>query len=202
MDIGNEEVGKPVADYFGITGDAPKVTYFLYLLFWISLFLYACLTCWGTSILQIVMTFFLQILGYVASEETKKYVFDGEVILEKIKVEITIYLHFSLCCFCNYICETAIHFIRHLGRILWKTSSNHSINQTQFPRMWVFAGSFNLINFYVNALITFSPIFMLQNDGDIKIVVGNNFDDIVLDESKDVLLEVVIFSYFLWWLVF
>lgn len=31
---------------------------------------------------------------------------------------------------------------------------------------------------------------MAQNDGDVKIVVGNNFDDIVLDESKDVLLEV------------
>ncbi|XLR68953.1 hypothetical protein S83_019625, partial [Arachis hypogaea] len=28
------------------------------------------------------------------------------------------------------------------------------------------------------------------NDGDVKIVVGDNFDDIVLDESKDVLLEV------------
>lgn len=33
---------------------------------------------------------------------------------------------------------------------------------------------------------------MLQNDGDVKIVVGNNFDDIVLDESKDVLLEVAL----------
>lgn len=32
--------------------------------------------------------------------------------------------------------------------------------------------------------------FSQQNDGDVKIVVGNNFDDIVLDESKDVLLEV------------
>lgn len=30
----------------------------------------------------------------------------------------------------------------------------------------------------------------MQNDEDVKIVVGNNFDDIVLDESKDVLLEV------------
>ena len=30
-----------------------------------------------------------------------------------------------------------------------------------------------------------------QNDGDVKIVVGNNFDEIVLDESKDVLLEVI-----------
>jgi len=28
-----------------------------------------------------------------------------------------------------------------------------------------------------------------KNDGDVKIVVGNNFDEIVLDESKDVLLE-------------
>ncbi|RYR53118.1 hypothetical protein Ahy_A06g028053 [Arachis hypogaea] len=29
-----------------------------------------------------------------------------------------------------------------------------------------------------------------KNDGDVKIVVGDNFDDIVLDESKDVLLEI------------
>lgn len=32
----------------------------------------------------------------------------------------------------------------------------------------------------------------MQNDGDVKIVVGNNFDEIVLDESKDVLLEVLV----------
>ncbi|KAL0460201.1 UNVERIFIED_CONTAM: protein disulfide isomerase-like 1-4 [Sesamum latifolium] len=30
----------------------------------------------------------------------------------------------------------------------------------------------------------------VANDGDVKIVVGNNFDDIVLDESKDVLLQI------------
>jgi uncharacterized membrane-anchored protein len=30
----------------------------------------------------------------------------------------------------------------------------------------------------------------VQNDGDVKIVVSNSFDDIVLDETKDVLLEV------------
>lgn len=36
----------------------------------------------------------------------------------------------------------------------------------------------------------FLSITMGQNDGDVKIVVGNNFDEIVLDESKDVLLEV------------
>jgi hypothetical protein len=30
----------------------------------------------------------------------------------------------------------------------------------------------------------------MQNDEDVKIVVGKNLDQVVLDESKDVLLEV------------
>jgi hypothetical protein len=30
----------------------------------------------------------------------------------------------------------------------------------------------------------------MQNDEDVKVVVGKNLDQIVLDESKDVLLEV------------
>ncbi len=30
----------------------------------------------------------------------------------------------------------------------------------------------------------------VQNDGDVKIVVSNSFDDVVLDETKDVLLDV------------
>jgi protein disulfide-isomerase A1 len=33
-------------------------------------------------------------------------------------------------------------------------------------------------------------IIPFQNDGDVKVVVGKNFDDVVLDESRDVLLEV------------
>lgn len=36
----------------------------------------------------------------------------------------------------------------------------------------------------------FYMYWLIQNDGDVKVVVGNNFDEIVLDESKDVLLEV------------
>lgn len=40
----------------------------------------------------------------------------------------------------------------------------------------------------------FLLIAVAQNDGDVKIVVGNNFDEIVLDESKDVLLEVSFLS--------
>ncbi|CAH8362446.1 unnamed protein product [Eruca vesicaria subsp. sativa] len=35
-----------------------------------------------------------------------------------------------------------------------------------------------------------SNFWCLQNDGDVKSVVGDNFDEIVLDESKDVLLKV------------
>ncbi|KAF2284658.1 hypothetical protein GH714_028868 [Hevea brasiliensis] len=76
VELDNEDVGKPVADYFGITGNAPTV------------------------------------LAYTGNNDGQKFVLDGELTLEKIK-----------------------------------------------------------------------------NDGDVKIVVGNNFDEIVLDESKDVLLE-------------
>ena len=39
---------------------------------------------------------------------------------------------------------------------------------------------------YFKAVIT-----LLQNEDDVKVVVANNFNDIVLDESKDVLLEVL-----------
>ncbi|KAG6415411.1 hypothetical protein SASPL_122822 [Salvia splendens] len=100
VDVGNEDVGKPVADYFGITGDDPKV------------------------------------LGYVASEETKKFVFDGEVTLETIKT---------------------------FGEAFVEDKLKPFYKSDPIPE---------------------------NNDGDVKIVVGNNFDDIVLDESKDVLLEI------------
>ncbi|KAG5238079.1 protein disulfide isomerase [Salix suchowensis] len=76
VEMDNEDVGKPVSEYFGISGTAPKV------------------------------------LAYTGNDDAKKFVLDGDVTLDKIK-----------------------------------------------------------------------------NDGDVKIVVGNNFDEIVLDESKDVLLE-------------
>ena len=39
---------------------------------------------------------------------------------------------------------------------------------------------------YFKAVLT-----LLQNEDDVKVVVANNFNDIVLDESKDVLLEVL-----------
>ncbi|KAM0007414.1 putative protein disulfide-isomerase [Helianthus debilis subsp. tardiflorus] len=96
----NEDVGKPVADYFGITGDAP------------------------------------QVLAYTGNDDAKKFVFDQDLTLENLKV---------------------------------------------------FGEDF--LNDKLKPVYKSDPI-PEQNDGDVKIVVGNNFDDIVLDESKDVLLEI------------
>ncbi|XP_043703594.1 protein disulfide isomerase-like 1-4 [Telopea speciosissima] len=76
------------------------------------------------------------ILAYAGNEDAKKYVFDGELTLDRIKA---------------------------------------------------FAEDFlddKLKPFYKSDPIPES------NDGNVKIVVGNNFDEIVLDESKDVLLEI------------
>ncbi|KAI3450560.1 hypothetical protein Pfo_007225 [Paulownia fortunei] len=100
VEIDNEEVGKPVADYFGVIGDAPKV------------------------------------LGYAVNDDTKKYILDGEVTLEKIKA---------------------------FGEAFLEDKLKPFYKSDPIPE---------------------------TNDGDVKIIVGNNFDDIVLDESKDVLLEI------------
>ncbi|KAL3618536.1 Protein disulfide isomerase-like 1-4 [Castilleja foliolosa] len=100
VEIDNEEEGKPVADYFGVAGDAPKV------------------------------------LGYAGNDDTKKYFLDGEVTFEKIKA---------------------------FGEDFLEDKLKPFYKSDPIPE---------------------------TNDEDVKIVVGNNFDDIVLDESKDVLLEI------------
>ncbi|XP_011089301.1 protein disulfide isomerase-like 1-4 [Sesamum indicum] len=100
VQVDNEDVGKPVADYFGVAGDSPKV------------------------------------LGYAANDETKKYILDGEVTHEKIKA---------------------------FGEAFLEDKLKPFYKSDPVP---------------------------VTNDGDVKIIVGNNFDDIVLDESKDVLLEI------------
>ncbi|KAJ8512170.1 hypothetical protein OPV22_002604 [Ensete ventricosum] len=79
VEMDNEDVGKPVSDNFGVTGDDP------------------------------------QVLAYTGNEYAKKFILEGEVTLDEVK-----------------------------------------------------------------------------NDGDVKIIVGKNFDEIVLDESKDVLLEIYV----------
>lgn len=96
----NEEVGEPVANYFGITGQETTV------------------------------------LAYTGNEDARKFFLDGEVSLEAIK-------------------DFAEGFLQD-----------------------------KLTPFYKSEPVPES------NDGDVKIVVGKNLDLIVLDESKDVLLEI------------
>ncbi|KAJ0967637.1 hypothetical protein J5N97_024554 [Dioscorea zingiberensis] len=100
VEMDDEDVGRPVSDYFGVTGDGPKV------------------------------------LAYSGNEDAKKFVLEGEVTLESVKA-------------------FAEGFVEDKLKPFYKSDP---IPET--------------------------------NDGDVKIVVGNNFDDIVLDESKDVLLEI------------
>ncbi|XP_027086262.1 protein disulfide isomerase-like 1-4 [Coffea eugenioides] len=100
VEMDNEDTGRPVADYFGIEGNASKV------------------------------------LGFLGNDDAKKYIFDGEITLEKIKA-------------------FGADFLEDKLKPFYKSD----------------------------------PI-PTTNDGDVKIVVGNNFDEIVLEESKDVLLEI------------
>lgn len=54
--------------------------------------------------------------------------------------------------------------------------------------------SVSLYNYMMGSFSTYCTIMRfcvpIQNEGDVKIVVGKNLDQIVLDESKDALLEV------------
>ncbi|CAI9759218.1 unnamed protein product [Fraxinus pennsylvanica] len=100
VELDNEDVGKPVSEYFGVTGEAPTV------------------------------------LAYTGNDDARKFILDGELTVSSIK-------------------SFGEKFLED-----------------------------NLKPFYKS-----DPI-PENNDGDVKIVVGNNFDEIVLDESKDVLLEI------------
>ncbi|XP_057485755.1 protein disulfide isomerase-like 1-4 [Actinidia eriantha] len=100
VEMDNEDVGKPVSDYFGVAGDAPRV------------------------------------LAYTGNDDGKKFVLDGEMTSQSIK-------------------SFAENFLEDKVKPFYKSDP---VPET--------------------------------NDGDVKVVVGNNFDDVVLDESKDVLLEI------------
>ncbi|KAK7312563.1 hypothetical protein VNO77_36510 [Canavalia gladiata] len=100
VEMDNEDVGKPVADYFGIAGNAPKV------------------------------------LAFTGNDDGKKFVLDGEVTVDNIKA---------------------------FGKDFLEDKLKPFLKSDPVPE---------------------------SNDGDVKIVVGDNFDEIVLDESKDVLLEI------------
>lgn len=96
----DDEVGRPVSDYFGATGDAP------------------------------------QVIGYIEDENHKKFILVGEITLEKIKA---------------------------FGEDFLEDKLKPFYKSDPIPK---------------------------TNDADVKVVVGNNFDKIVLNESKDVLLEI------------
>ncbi|KAM3317906.1 hypothetical protein ACQJBY_035556 [Aegilops geniculata] len=96
----NEEVGEPVANYFGITGNETTV------------------------------------LAYTGNEDAKKFFFSGEISLDTIK-------------------EFAQDFL--------EDKLTPSYKSDPVPE---------------------------SNDEDVKVVVGKSLDQIVLDESKDVLLEI------------
>ncbi|KAK6136217.1 hypothetical protein DH2020_030049 [Rehmannia glutinosa] len=55
------------------------------------------------------------------------------------------------------------------------------------PSVLAYTGNDDARKFLLDGELTIDSI---KNDGDVKIVVGDNFDEIVLDESKDVLLEI------------
>ncbi|KAG9445584.1 hypothetical protein H6P81_011712 [Aristolochia fimbriata] len=100
VEMDDEDVGKPVSDYFGVTGIGPIV------------------------------------LGYTGNDDAKKHKLDGDVTLESVKA---------------------------FGQGFLEDKLKPFYKSDPIPE---------------------------TNDGDVKIVVGDNFDDIVLDESKDVLLEI------------
>ncbi|XP_073032446.1 protein disulfide isomerase-like 1-4 [Primulina eburnea] len=100
VELDNEDVGKEVSEYFGVSGVFPRV------------------------------------IAYTGNDDARKFLLDGELTISSIK-------------------SFGENFLQD-----------------------------NLRPFYKS-----DPI-PEKNDGDVKIVVGNNFDEIVLDESKDVLLEI------------
>ncbi|XVE79751.1 hypothetical protein DITRI_Ditri14bG0081700 [Diplodiscus trichospermus] len=100
VQLDNEDFGRPVADYFGVSGDGPKI------------------------------------LAYTGNDDARKFVLDGDVTFDKIKV---------------------------FGEDFLEDKLKPFYKSDPIPE---------------------------TNDGDVKVVVGNNFDEIVLDESKDVLLEI------------
>ncbi|KAF5959534.1 hypothetical protein HYC85_000743 [Camellia sinensis] len=95
VEMDNEDFGRPVSEYFGVSGDAPRV------------------------------------IAYTGNDDARKFVLDSDLTLSSIK-------------------SFGEDFLEDKLKPFYKSDP---VPET--------------------------------NDGDVKIVVGNNFDEIVLDESKD-----------------
>ncbi|XWS71813.1 hypothetical protein CRYUN_Cryun03dG0170200 [Craigia yunnanensis] len=102
VQVDNEDFGRLIADYFGVSGDGPKI------------------------------------LAFTGNDDGRKFVLHGDVTLDKIKA---------------------------FGEDFLEDKLKPFYKSDPIPE---------------------------TNDEDVKVVVGNNFDEIVLDESKDVLLEVLL----------
>ena len=89
----NEDVGKPVSDYFGVAGDAPRVS------FPHSFFFFKSDIC---SRIQFIQTKFwrlftyMQVLAYTGNEDGKKFVLDGALTSQSIKVRKCFFLSFCV----------------------------------------------------------------------------------------------------------
>jgi hypothetical protein len=77
----NEEVGEPVANYFGITGQETTVMPFMFVILFFCALIY--LTETECSNLTSIT---LQVLAYTGNEDAKKFFLSGEMSLDNIKV--------------------------------------------------------------------------------------------------------------------
>ena len=98
VQVDNEDFGRPVADYFGVSGDGPKVSlsYPLWSFFPLVLFFWMedmggrgeiCCTYLQQIWYSLNGVFFItQILAYTGNDDARKFVLDGDVAFDKIKV--------------------------------------------------------------------------------------------------------------------
>jgi protein disulfide-isomerase A1 len=77
----NEEVGEPVANYFGITGQETTVMPLTFVILFFGTLIYLTETeCSNFTLIT------LQVLAYTGNEDAKKFFFSGEMSLDNIKV--------------------------------------------------------------------------------------------------------------------
>ncbi|CAH2064091.1 unnamed protein product [Thlaspi arvense] len=106
-----------------------------------------------------------KVLVYTGNEDMRKFILDGELTVKNIKT-------------------LAEDFLADKLKPFYKSDpvpENVSLPTFQHTHT---SDNPTLI------ILTHELLNETQDDGDVKIIVGNNFDEIVLDESKDVLLEI------------
>ncbi|KAF5178921.1 disulfide isomerase-like 1-4 [Thalictrum thalictroides] len=179
VEMDNEDVGKPVSEYFGVS-DGPKI------------------------------------LGYTGNEDARKFFHDGEVTLDTIKLLLFATSKDSEKVLPAF--QDAAKLFKGKLICIFVEMDNEDVGKpvseyfgvSDGPKILGYTGNEDARKFFHDGEVTLDtikafgadfledklkPFFKSDpipetNDEDVKIVVGNNFDDIVLDESKDVLLEI------------